>query len=1051
MDILFHDQGYKYFYPLEPKNTDSVTIRLQADRKLKSVVLLLKEKDSKQIEEIELKYEKQDVIERFSLYVCEIPPKTDPYRYCFKSETEDGTVKYLNVFGESDELNIKSGFYVIPDFTTPDWSKGIFWYSVLPHAFRNGNLLNDKTGEIEAVPFGGGVCHPYCSRYCGDIEGVKEKLDYIKDIGADAVYMNPLWTCKDAAGYGPDNFDMLDPAYCNDKELSEFVKTAHEKDLRVMLDAVVVFSTTTSNLCNQNDEWIQKGALVDQNSKFCDYFHFKRWPDEYQNYFASLLFDFNKDIVKDYLYRNEDSHLQRYLKPPYNIDAWRFDSSDLLWGEGLNAVQIAADIKTYLKKINPDMLFLGENYGNMDEGVWETCWNMHHLFNLREWILKKYDMKFFLWKMRMSLNERSRPLALSMYTHFDTHDVPRLYPQVDEKERLLSGIICQMTYLGSPTLYYGDETGDKNLNIGYYHNFNWDTDSWDTDFYKYYKLLGTLRHENNVFKKGIVRVGLIDNERELLSYGRFDQNGATVTVVNPNKVIKGLEIPVDIYDISDGATLTDIISGMKYTVENGVITADVLGGGAVYVLDLREDFPSLLQITYPDTLKVNGIKTPERDWNYRIELLKKSGDFKLVVGDNAENGIYLSYTNKALSFGRIVSDEKIPFFTENANTDDITLQIERIGTRYRAFYCVDDGIWRLLGENLFASFNSPSLYINGIVEKQSFGNIAFGGNDLFVPISYKGFDGEWDKLNSSRDLLKLQTLDSADNYAYVNGGIERVADGFGTFVYHKSLKNFKINVSLLPLDDGECGILFGADSNAQGGYKFFLNKNGEYSLCNNGGSIIDGIVPIDEFGADFIIEAFANSLVLYHNNKVIFFDRLGDVSGYIGYFGGKYKVLNFMVCDLSEGVTTQNVFWNIKGNKAAFKGTGLLSVKGRAYSDFKASVKIKIAENTEKLGCAGILTAANESLLPRYDGLFFAISSDGNLVVKSNSKIYYNELIKNKTDEYLLTVQCTNGEYNCAINGEYLFSFGFKEKMGGAVSLCTETADALFEDFNIMV
>ena len=51
----------------------------------------------------------------------------------------------------------------------------------------------------------------------------------------------------------------------------------------------------------------------------------------------------------------------------------------------------------------------------------------------------------------------------------------------------------------------------------------------------------------------------------------------------------------------------------------------------------------------------------------------------------------------------------------------------------------------------------------------------------------------------------------------------------------------------------------------------------------------------------------------------------------------------------------------------------------------------------------------------------------------------------------MLTVECKNGEYNCAINGEYLFSFGFKEKAGGAVSLCTEAANASFEDFKIMV
>ncbi len=1054
---LFHDQGYIYFSPLEPTSKDDVTVRLQSVEKLNSAFVSVREKGSETDTEYPLFYDGKDKTGKFFLWKGVIPARDKPYRYCFKAVFGVSSIKYFDVYGESDEFKPDCGFYVIPDFSTPDWSKGIFWYSILPDAFYNGNVLNDKAGEFRDASKGVGDVHPYCSRYGGDMRGIIKKLDYVKDLDVDAVFINPIWSCKDSAGYGPDNFDMLDTAYGTDDELCELIDEVHKRDLKIMLDAVVVFSTQHSNLYNINSEWPRVGASKDENSEYCDYFYFKHWPDSYQNYFSSLDFDYSKDSAKDYIYRTSDSHLQRYLREPYKIDAWRFDSAELLWGQNMTPMEVGADIKKYLKPINPDMLYLSENYVDMDAGVWESCWNMHQLFNLREWMMQKYDINFFLKKTRMYSNARCRPVALSLYTHFDNHDVPRLYPQISEKARLLSGIICNMTYIGSPTLYYGDETGDKEIKVGHYHGFNWNSEKWDSDFYHLYKTLASVRRTCPVFKKGVVRVDFIDNDAELLSYGRFDENGVAVVVINPHSKQKQLELDVDCYELSDGDVLTDAISGNVYIVTGGKINAVVNAGGAVFVKDYPQDglcYEKLKEENkLPQSLNADPF-VPDCDWSYSFKINESFATSHCIyAGESAKDAVYLSATkqknNILLEFGRIVAGNKVTLFEKSIEETETKLQIQRIGTRYSTAYKTADG-WQIIGFNLPAAFGETHI---GEVEKAvegitdcGYGNINEGGKAVCTPFSICGFDGDWTPYTKTTG--KLRQLPLSGDFNYINGGLIQKCDvGESILAYDRNFTNFRITAILKPeTEKGDCGIFFGAEENGKNGY-YYSTDGAVWTLSKNGETLFKG----ESYGLETIIERIGDKTVIYSGkyNVPVLCEAIENAEGFVGFSSNNtsYKLLNYFVTDIAPTVSQQNIFWGIKSNEAHYRGSGTLGIKGNASTDFRASVDLSIKESAgEGDAFAGILVSS-EGCVPWNGGLFFALSNNGKAYIKNGSTVIAEAEVE---EGHILQVNCNGGSYEMLVDGKIVASYENEKIFGGSPAIACVNADVTFRDYKIL-
>lgn len=154
---IFHDQADVFMSPLEPKDTDDVTVRLRVRRGAATKITLQFTVDLSGIaddtavwNDIPMLFEIADETMFYDYWICVIPAQASPYKYQFKIENEADTV-YYNSFesaraeGEECPIDRGGGFYVMPNFSTPDWAKGCVWYSIMPDTFFNGDTLNDKT------------------------------------------------------------------------------------------------------------------------------------------------------------------------------------------------------------------------------------------------------------------------------------------------------------------------------------------------------------------------------------------------------------------------------------------------------------------------------------------------------------------------------------------------------------------------------------------------------------------------------------------------------------------------------------------------------------------------------------------------------------------------------------------------------------------------------------------------------------------------------------------------------------------------------------------
>ena len=185
-----------------------------------------------------------------------------------------------------------------------------------------------------------------------------------------------------------------------------------------------------------------------------------------------------------------------------------------------------------------------------------------------------------------NLVNTARPRALSSYNFLGQHDLVRLWSDTDtQKNDISATVLLQMTYLGSPVIYYGDEIGLTNgaNNNQAFSQFNWDESQWNYDILNLVKTLGKARQEYSCLKDGVICHGEVDDRELFLAFGRFDKNGAAITLCNKQGVAVEKEINVSRYGVKDGQELLDYLTGVTYKVKNGKVTVNVIPGGTLLV------------------------------------------------------------------------------------------------------------------------------------------------------------------------------------------------------------------------------------------------------------------------------------------------------------------------------------------------------------------------------------------------------------------------------------------------------------------------------------
>jgi len=742
---VYNDQAYIYISDIEPSVKDSVTIKLRTEKfNITSAQLLYSNNGGSTWSTSDMTLIGDDQTGYYELWEGEIPPQANKYHYCFKV-TNNFEYQYYCPRGFYKQIPITNNcFEVIPDFKTPDWAKGANWYFINPDAFYNGNIKNDglSTGNLKNVSWNSNI-QGLTERYGGDLEGITAKADYFSDLYVDAIYLNPVWDTQNNICYGPSSYYKVSSYLGNEKDLQDMINTMHNSNIKVMLDAVFSYSQNDSVWFNKGNVNPLEGAYQNQNNPLAEMFDFTSWPNEYEIVWGNARLNLSAPIAKKLLYSENDSVIKRYLAEPYNIDGWRFDSvSSFFTGEQAKE-EIYSEIRDSIKSSNPEALMIAEDRIKdiLSSGEWDSSYGIRGYF--RRWFSGEYNQTLFKRNLLDYLTI-TRSTALCNINMYDLHDENRITNDTSaDAVRLRALQLFLMTFLGSPATYYGDEVGVlNNAENGFgaqkWNTFDWDESRWDMNLYNTQKALGALRREYTALKTGAMRFGLCDDDNQIMTIGRFDQNGAVITVTNQTSNTYNKAIDVKQFNVKDGTKLTDYLSGKEYTVENGFVNIDIYAGGCVLVTaEASKQFRDDYEIYNIGENNSTVIKTSENEFT-----VTSQGK----IGDTSDEMSFTAKTvfgaHSLISDVSSVSDGALMFRASSASSSafyGVTVKNKLLSIWYRS----EDSA---SAERIFGI----SLPQNALVKIERNAD-----NEFSVSYSKTGSSTNWQKLEQSEVYLQM--------------------------------------------------------------------------------------------------------------------------------------------------------------------------------------------------------------------------------------------------------------------------------------------------------
>jgi len=382
-----------------------------------------------------------------------------------------------------------------PAFKTPDWAKGAVFYQIFPERFANGKPANDPPG---VQPWGG---KPGVYNYFGgDLAGVMAHLDYLKALGIEGVYFNPLFTAGSNHKYDTWDYTRIDPQFGSNEDFARLSEALHRDGMRVMLDGV--FNHTGTGFAA-----FQEAVAKGPTSPAWNWYTFEGFPvvqEPKPNYKAWWGFSHLPQL------NNANPEVRAYLLDvgrrwlaPGLADAWRLDVPNEVprpfWGDFRQAVHGA----------RPDALIVGEIWA--DGSPWLKGDNFDSVMNYRfrtavlDFIAyEKLDAKAFgdaLDQIRADYGDQVEQVLFNL---LDSHDTERfLNAAKGDKAKLRLASLLQLTYPGMPVVYYGDEIGmTGGADPDNRRTMIWDEPRQDRGLLSHYQALIRLRKTHPALKSG---------------------------------------------------------------------------------------------------------------------------------------------------------------------------------------------------------------------------------------------------------------------------------------------------------------------------------------------------------------------------------------------------------------------------------------------------------------------------------------------------------------------------------------------------------------------
>lgn len=424
------------------------------------------------------------------------------------------------------------------NFKTPDWFKKSVMYQIFVDRFYNGNenkeIHKKRNDYIIHENWNEPVCYntePGTDNiinndfFGGNLLGIIRKLDYLESLGITVIYLNPIFEAWSNHKYDTGDYMKIDPMFGDEEIFKTLCSEAKKRGISIVLDGVFSHTGSDSRYFNKENNYDSAGAYNSPDSPYRSWYRFNN-----ENAYGydcwwgvPTLPNVNEmeESYLDFIAKAPDSVVKHWLN--CGARGWRLDVADELPSKFIEELRIA------VKGTKKDAVLIGE--------VWEDASNKVSYGENREYLLGKqldsvmnYPFKdaiigFFLGHISgselnsvvMSICENyPKPVLYSLMNLLDSHDVVRIktlfgeapmdipasekrYYKLNLEQSVLAdkrmrlAVLWQMTFIGVPCIYYGDEVGQQ----GHADPFNRHTFPWnsaDLELLEWYRKMINIRH-----------------------------------------------------------------------------------------------------------------------------------------------------------------------------------------------------------------------------------------------------------------------------------------------------------------------------------------------------------------------------------------------------------------------------------------------------------------------------------------------------------------------------------------------------------------------------
>ncbi len=544
---------------------------------------------------VEMRFEKSE--NGFSVYTADyVFDVAGIYYYRFEMRNRDGVWYYGR--GENGESvcgeNLPEWQLTVykSTYKTPDFAKGNIIYHIFVDRFNRADgvktkrkyRLHESFSESPEVVSADGKYYAD-DFFGGNFNGIREKLDYLDELGVGIIYLSPIFKAYSNHRYDTGDYLKVDELLGTEDDFKRLLDAAHEKGMKIILDGVFNHSGADSLYFNKFGTYDSLGAYQSKSSPYYDWYYFKKFPDEYACWWGcDNVPDLNKSN-KDYraLVFGKNGVVEKWQK--LGADGWRLDVVDELPIDFVNLL-----IKK-IKSVNKDALVIGE--------VWEDASTKVSYGELRPYLLgdqldgtmnypfmnaiiayvRDGDEKFFKDTVQSILENYPKETVYCLMNSLGTHDTVRIINALSDvrahgwskthklgyklpdseyekaKKKLYLASVLQFTLPGIPSIFYGDEAGlqgfDDPINR---RPYPWGSE--DKEILAHYKKLGRIRRENRaVFSGGFN----MRDENGLVAYERAGGDDEILIAVNASTDDKTLFINKEYTSLYNNKEYKDVV------------------------------------------------------------------------------------------------------------------------------------------------------------------------------------------------------------------------------------------------------------------------------------------------------------------------------------------------------------------------------------------------------------------------------------------------------------------------------------------------------------